>query len=140
MKTKILMMAIATAALMTVSCNNNTETSTAETSTENSTEITANTPAIGQDQVQGSWELISITGDGANFEMLKGTVLKFELDVLKKTQNTNEEAGIYFIVNGQMHYTPQGLNEVIWKISMVDGNLQLINEINQILTYKKLNN
>jgi len=134
------MMAIATAALMTVSCNNNTETSTAETTTENSTEIAANAPAIGQDQVQGSWELISITGDGSNFEMLKGTVLNFELDVLKKTQNTNEEAGIYFIVNGQMHYTPQGLNEVICKISMVDGNLQLINEINQILTYKKLNN
>jgi hypothetical protein len=129
--------AIAATELMTVSCNKSAETPSTETTTENVSETTANKPAIEQEQVQGSWELISITGEGANFEMLKGTVLKFDLDKLKKTQNTNDEAGLYYILNGQMHYTPEGLNEVVWKVAMVDGNLLLTNDINQTLTYKK---
>jgi len=139
MKTKILLVATATVALMTVSCQN-AESPVTGTTKEPTTEVSANTPSIGKDQVQGSWEIISITGEGANFEMLKGIVLKFDLDTLKITQNTNESTATYFIMNGELHYTVKGLNEVVEKISMVDENLQFVNAINQTLTYKKIKN
>jgi hypothetical protein len=135
MKTTILMVATA-AAMMTASCNNG-EAPATETITKPSTEATANKPSIGQDQVQGSWELFSMIGEGADFEMQKGIVLKFNMDVLKITQNANEKLGVFYIKNKEMYYNAPGMN-VVWKVSIVDGNLQIINEINQTLTYKKI--
>lgn len=137
MKKAKFLAAAAAIAIMAIGCNN-AEMPAENTIEETQSETAKNTPSISQDQVQGSWELISITGEGADFEMLKGTVLKFDLDKLKKTQNTNEEVGTFYILNGEMHYTPEGLNEVVWQVSIVDGNLQTVNNINQILTYKKI--
>ncbi|MBN2668000.1 MAG: hypothetical protein JXR60_02125 [Bacteroidales bacterium] len=91
---------------------------------------------IDYTDVQGSWELESV--EGTNFEMYKGTVLKFDEDVMYYTQNTNEKMGTFFVKDGELHYTYQGLNEVTEKVSIVDGKLQLINGADQIFTYKKI--
>ena len=96
----------------------------------------ANEESFSSKDVQGKWELIEIQGDGVDFELYKGTTLKFDADAMYKILNDNKEMGIFFIKDFILHWTVNG-NEVTYKANIIDGNLQLVNGANQTFIYKR---
>ena len=112
------------------------EQPTSQAEIEAGQQARANEAAFSSSDVQGEWELVEVVG--ADFEMYKGTVLKFDLDALYKTQNENKQMGIFFIKDFVLNWTPQGLNKVTYKANIVDGKLQLINGADQTFIYKRI--
>jgi len=135
LKSLVVVMALAFAF---TSCSNHPDQPTSQAELEAGQITKANEESLSSKTVQGEWELIEVNGEGVNFELYKGTVLKFQDDAMYKTQNTNKDMGIFFIKDGVLHWTISGLNEVTFKVVIVDGNLHLTNGINQTFIYKKL--
>ncbi len=115
---------------------NHPEQPTSQAEIEAGQQARANEAAFSSSDVQGEWKLVEVVG--ANIEMYKGTVLKFDSDVMYKTQNENKQMGIFFIKDFVLNWTPKGLNKVTYKANIVDGKLQLINGADQTFVYKRI--
>ena len=116
---------------------NHPDQPTSQAEIEAGQKVRADELAFSSKDVQGKWELIDVKGEGVDFEMFKGTTLKFDSDAMYKTLNDNKEMGIFFIKSNILHWTVNG-NEVTYKAELIDGNLQLINDANQTFIYKSL--
>ncbi len=135
-KLNFVVLVVITFAFASCGGGNHPEQPTSQAEIDAGQQAMANEKAFSSSNVQGEWELVEVVG--ANIEMYKGTVLKFDSDVMYKTQNENKQMGIFFIKDFVLNWTPQGLNKVTYKANIVDGKLQLINGADQTFVYKRI--
>lgn len=115
---------------------NHPEQPTSQAELDAGQQARANEANFSSKHVQGEWELIEV--EGADIEMYKGTVLKFDSDAMYQTQNEEKQMGIFFIKDNLLHWSPQGQDKITYDASLVDGNLHLVSADGQIFIYKKI--
>ena len=96
---KILLIAIISVFIFANCGGNHPDQPTSQAEIEAGQKARADELKLSSKDVQGKWELVDVQGEDVDFDMFKGTTLKFDSDAMYKILNDDNEMGIFFIKN-----------------------------------------